>query len=185
MYKKKKKKKKRMIIIFNSYLAAPSALDSVTLRIKSVYDNQQKSFWGTGVIKHKMLKQSFNILVDIIEKQKFISNTYVSWEWIYVKLWLKVWHKAINIKYYWVAHQLGKGRIELLLPSRDVQYRAIVLIGHPIKCRLGGGFYSPMITTQEHWSGISIGWPIGIIYSGVWTPIKEDPEKGADQRLVL
>ena len=50
---------------------------------------------------------------------------------------------------------------------------------------------SPMITLWGHWSSVSIDWPIGAMYSGVWIPIKEDPEKGmvrlkagsADRRL--
>ena len=43
-------------------------------------------------------------------------------------------------------------------------------------------FYSfPMITLRGHWSGISVGWPIGAMYSGIWTAIKEDPEKVTNQ----
>ena len=49
----------------------------------------------------------------------------------------------------------------------------------------------PMIALWGHWSSVSIGWPIGAMDSCVWTPMKEDPEKGigrlkagsADRRL--
>ena len=48
-----------------------------------------------------------------------------------------------------------------------------------------------MIVLWDHWSSISIGWPIGAMYSRVWIPIKEDPKKWigrlkagfADQKL--
>ena len=39
----------------------------------------------------------------------------------------------------------------------------------------------PMIVLWDHWAGLSTGWPIRAMYSGVWTPIKEDPEKGIER----
>ena len=51
--------------------------------------------------------------------------------------------------------------------------------------------WGDLLSLKLQWNSVSIGWPIGAMYSGVWNPIKEDLEKwigrlkagSADRRL--
>ena len=53
----------------------------------------------------------------------------------------------------------------------------------PLNTGLEGSFLypCPMIALWGHWSCVSIGRSIRVMYSGVWARIKEDPEKGIDR----
>ena len=114
-------------------------------------------------------------------KTKFISNSNISWVRIYGKLRLKAWHEAINaiLEYYRVAHQRKQGWSFSSSQTRTMRSHSFCLAVR-LNTGLGRGFFTPssMITLWGHWSNVSIGWPIGAMYSEVWTPIKEDPEKG-------
>ena len=80
------------------------------------------------------------------------------------------------------SHQSKKRGMELLSPPRDVQHKAIVLIGWPIKYGLRGLFFSsPMIMTLGHWSRAFIGWAIGAVQSAGGSPIKKDIERGRER----
>ena len=102
--------------------------------------------------------------------------------WIYGKLWLKARHKAINtiLEYYRVAHQSKKSRVELSSCPRCTMQGHSFWLAVWLNMGLRVGFFYPpsIIVLWGHWSSVSIGWPIGAMYSWVRSHIKEDPEKG-------
>ena len=130
------------------------------------------------------------ILIDGTEKQNFISNSNVSRVRIYVKLRLKAWHKAINtiLEYYRVAHLSKKSGVELHLHCLKRAMR-----GHSfwLAVRLNTGLGVGFLYPHPPWLRSGAIGPAFLLYSGVWTIIKEDPKKGigrskagsADRRL--
>ena len=83
----------------------------------------------------------------------------------------------------WLTNQRKAGWSFSPCPRRAMEGHSFWL-GVRLNTGLGMKFLYlpyPMIALWGHWSSVSIGWSIRAMYSGVWTPIKEDPEKGIDR----
>ena len=95
--------------------------------------------------------------------------------WIYGKLRLKAWHKAISttLEYYQVAHQSKKIGVEYFPPAQDMQCRAIVFkLAVRLKTGLGA---KGQLVHRFYWLA---NW--SHVFRGL-DPIKEDPEKRIDR----
>ena len=85
-----------------------------------------------------------------------------------------------------MLHQWKKGKAELFFPTACLRH---IMQGHSfwlaVRLNMGLGvrflYPYPMIVLRDHWSSVSIGWPFTAMYSGFWTPIKEDSKKSRER----